>query len=366
MDFKQYKRLLVLADAQSKGLMSILQWTPFRGGDTLDEIVQQHNEWIYDRCKKMAVLEEDIPFLGEGIDPMPNDIVNADELRDVDYVSIKILVLDPGVAKPHGDKLNRVKERISRAFVLEREQSGKVHFWHLGMLNSKQTDMSDIPWLKSGPFVRVPLSSQKKFETWLRHFSEHFIVALFELESMPSFGDSKVMLSLLKQYPTVAAEVRDAAMMQKLSLDDTRGLARQAFWQERVLTKIAKDIGSGLEFQINTEPVRTPLLKMQVTPDFKRLRNTRLLALELTKPLSECTKEQRIMLKNLGIKGKNIQAVHADRALLQKTVAPFSHIIKATTFSAKLPQFDTGVVKGFQFGSTARGMRDGGMRDIHK
>ncbi len=324
MKLKRYIRLLALAYTPATG-MSILDWTPFEGGDTLDKIVTNHNVRCIEGYQRLGWLPEFIEDLVEGIDIMPHDLSTVDKLRILDFASIRIIMVDLDAIWEQ-TKIEQIKVRMSKHdqyyFLAQVSQSPSIM--------SRITDFQPLPVKPSTPEIVV---DQTTFEEWLSRFCEGYYTAI--TSTPPPTGDLSTIQAYTKALPEVAAKVRDAAIIRDLSGEEIVTLAHQAAMQEFTLARIAGQVRTRTTRLVVLDAIREPVVKMPI--EATTLQRVDLMGVYLTRPISELTTEQHNILRALGIKRKTDAVVHLDQPTIWDKLSGLKDVVKITKFSAELP-----------------------------
>ncbi|MEW6162171.1 MAG: hypothetical protein AB1606_02460 [Nitrospirota bacterium] len=329
MKLKRYIRLLALVYTPATG-KSILDWTPFEGGDTLDKIITNHNVRCIEGYQRLRWLPEFIEDLVEGIDIVPHDLSTVDKLRIWDFASIRIIMVDLNAIWEQ-TKIEQIKVRMSKHdqyyFLAQVSRSPSIM--------SRITDFQPLPVKPSTPEIIV---DQTTFEEWLSRFCEGYCTTITSMP--PPTGDLSTIQAYIKALPEVAAKVRDAAIIRDLSEEEIVTLAHQAAMQEFTLARIAGQVRTRTKRRVVLDAIRMPIDRiaiesfLQQTPTLQRVK---LVEVSLERPMSELTTEQRNIVVGLNIKRKTDAAVHLDQPSILDRVSSLRGVVKVTKFTAMLP-----------------------------
>jgi ribosomal protein L30/L7E len=334
MKLKNFIRLLPLAHKPADKT-SILDWRPFVSGDTLDEIVDNHNTKCIQSYEEFGWLPERIEMLVPGIDVVPHDLSTIDQLRIADYANIRILLVDLDAIQDT-TKFDQIKERIC---------DYKETFF-VGQV-SRKGDKRSLTAYFCGQFGHPSdpeiLQDQKTLEKWLHNFCIYYHTAIIHAsKAMAKLAGNEEYIEVLTG---IAAKVRDASIIRGLSEKETVALARRAAIQECALAGIGERIRNRAQirrktkFPIILDGIREPVIKMPTEP-FSEAQDSEaaeLVELHLDWPWKDLTNEQRNIFVDLGIRKKASVAVHFDKPALWKRVNKLKDAVKITKFSADLP-----------------------------
>lgn len=339
MQLKFDRFLYLLALAYTPGT-SILDWSPFSGGDTLNTIIEKHNARCMQHYQdKLHWLPENIKMLGEGIDIVPHDMSTLSQLQGK-VTDIDILLVDLDAFK---EKSTKIKENITHLKARLLGKQKKYHLLQISKTSNASSQRTNFTPLSIVPSVPEILSDQKTFESYLGTkfcglYSTSVSSAFDELKSHPPTGidpkDTRAMLEDI-DVPGIAANVRDTAILKNMSVNETAELARRAATQETYLTNIAEMFRTETESQIVLDPIREPVDKITIEQE-PHLQQVNLLKVSLARPWRELTTEQRNDSSNIGLRGESFTAVHLDQPTIQKQVDSLKDVVKTTKFSATL------------------------------
>ena len=155
MEFEKYIELIALTRAIGNG-KSIHKWCPFAKGDTLDTIIESHN----DRCIQsyQKLWKDDSIYIktyGEGIRVEPHDISTLENITNLDYFKdIRIILIDLDTIEE--TELAQIKTYFSTEVFVVR------------VSRTRSTSLIDLgpPFYPSDPEVMV---DQETLENWLIH-----------------------------------------------------------------------------------------------------------------------------------------------------------------------------------------------------
>lgn len=345
MEFKKYIKLLALTRAIGNG-KSIHEWCPFAKGDTLDTIIESHN----DRCIQ-SYWEQwkdliQINTYGKGINVEQYDLSTLNNISDRKYFdNISIILIDlDAIGK---EELEQIKKYFyGTAFVVQVSRTRSTRLIDMGP-----------PFYNASTEVMV---DQETLENWLiRKFCEAYREIIEEginyiapkTPSLRSKDDLKdddlaTIEATIEAYhealPGVAAKVRDAAIIRGLSEEETVTLAHQAVMQEFALNRIEVQVRSQTNFnRVLLDAIREPVVDMPIELGFQSpaLRQVNLVWLHVTQPMYEMTTEQRNIVRGFGIKEEvePFAVVVPDQPNVWDSVERLKGVAKTTKFSAELP-----------------------------
>jgi hypothetical protein len=335
MEFKKYIELIALTHAIGNG-KSIHEWCPFAKGDTLDTIIESHN----DRCFQSYQEQWKGDFIstktyGEGIRVDPHDLSTLDDIPDREYFdNIRIILIDLDTIGE--EELERIKKYFTKdVFVAQVSRT----------LPTRLIDMG-------APFYSDPevMVDQETLEKWLTKFCKAYRDSIKEgttyiaskLLSLRSKEDLATITAYLEALPEVAATVRDATIKRGLSEEKTVTLAHQAVVQEFALSRIEVQVLSQPNFnRVLLDAIREPVVDMPIELGFQSpaLQQVNLVELHVTQPMYVMTTEQCNIVRGFGIKEdvETFAAVLPDQPNVWDNVERLKGVAKATKFSAELP-----------------------------
>jgi hypothetical protein len=343
MELKFDKNLLLLALAYTPTSgTSILDWSPFSGGDSLNTIIEKHNARCMQHYQdKLHWLSENIKMLGKGIDIVPHDMSTLSQLQEK-VRDIDILLVDLDAFK---EKSSKIEENINH---LKARMLGKQKKYHLLQISktsnasSQRTYFTPLSIVPSEPEI---FSDQNTFESYLgiKFCGLYSTIANSAFEELKSHlptgvdpNDTRAMLEYV-DVPGIAANVRDIAILKNMSINETEKLTRRAVTQETYLTPIAEMFRTETESQIVLDPIREPVDKITIEQE-PELQRVNLLKVSLARPWSELTTEQRKVSSNIGLRGESFAAVHLDQPTILRQVDSLNDVVKTFKFSAMLPR----------------------------
>lgn len=335
MKFKKIMRLLPLSHTPRNG-RSILDWRPFKGGDTIDKIVNDYNKRCFQSYQKLEWPSEYVEKHGEGIEVVLHDLSTVDQLRTSDFAGIRIILIDLDAIGEKMTEIDHVRGRLlahEQCYFLPQisQTSGAI---------SKINCFRGFPVFPSRPEIII---NQETFENWLGRFCKAYQIALQATDKLiapPRVGiRAGKKESMLKPYqkPKVAAETRDAAIIRDLSDEETVMLATLAAIQEFTLDGVVERIRTRTKRRVIVDAIRTPPVEIPIKPRASILGQINLVELRLTRPMRKLTTEQRDTAVELGIKGENLPAVHVNRPTIQDKVENLKDVVEVTEFTAALP-----------------------------
>jgi hypothetical protein len=335
MSLKKHMDLLALSFTPEHGT-SILDWRPFEKGETLDEIIHEHNLNLEAQFQDLGWLEESIEDLIEGINVLPTDLSALHQLRRDDFKNIRIILVDLESFSGENPNMPKLKERISRDDFTYLPQVG---------CSSEKKSLLDLfkplPIIPSRPDV---LLKQDDLKNWLNCFS-HIYGAV--LKHKPEFvtddhtrGGEKVDKEHLSK---TIARIRDVAMKRDLNEEQITVLADRSLTQEFALNRVARTVLSEMntKSRVVLDGIRQPLdtISIENLSTEPTTEKFELLKCHLIHPIGMLNREQKRSVINLGIEGTNVAAVHFNHPHITKKISGLKGIIKATKFSTDLPSF---------------------------
>lgn len=353
MEFQNQIHLLALANTP-ESCTSILDWVPFPGGDTLGQVINRHNERCVQGYQQLGLLRDWIETLAEVVKIVPHDLSTIEDLRKKDFAKIRILVIDL-------DAIEKARTVMRKITLL---MAGYDHFYHLAQISQEHSavpcteDFAGLPVIPSRPPVLMDLSVFKSFLARLCE-AHRTVLSSYPLLPLPSSRPDEITeqdlveasLSVassrranpqyIEALPSVASDIRDAAILRDLSLEETATLTRQAAIQELALARIAAQVRTPTKRQVIVDAIREPVSKIvfALPTQTPRIQEVGLVKLSLARPKHDLTAEQRKTLAGLGVRGKTFAAVHFDQPSTWDQIDRVKGLVEATRFSADLPDF---------------------------
>ncbi len=346
MRFKNYIKLLALTFTP-KTCRSILDWTPFQGGDTLNKIIDDHNASCLKCYKRTGLLpelvEKYVEESGEGISVDLRDLSKVDKLRSYDFAVIRILLFDLDSIGSETSELNIIRNLLLLSLGRQFQWYYLLQVSHSSGWASRASEFLGLPVLPTKPEI---LPNQDAFKDFLMRLCKAYqdnLIVLGQPPS-PSLGTigptdklaSRIYRSAIRR---MANEIRDATIVRDLSKTDAKNLARQVSLQEFTLARIAAQVRMQTGNQVIVDALREPVINMQIEPTipFKDMRKVSLVTLQLNRTIRGLPAEQRKLLSDLGVEGKRFVAVHANREGIWNTLDSLKGTVNATKFSAVVP-----------------------------
>jgi ribosomal protein L30/L7E len=328
--------LLALANTP-EGSTSIREWTPFPGGDKLYRIIEKHNERCAQGYRQLGLLR-DFQSLIELIQVVPHDLSTIGDMNPDYFAKLTILVIDLDAIEKATDVINTIKPRISKYH---------DHVYHLVQVSQKPDaapctqDFEKLPVCPCRPEI---LRDRAQFDIFLTRLCEVLRTVISSLPSSPSPTSLFARMAnrkYAKALPKIASDIRDAAIVKGLSSEETATLTRQAAVQELALSRVAARTRTSTERMVVLDAIREPVSKIAVTVPSQEpaLQEVGLVRLSLASPKEELTPWHRKILAGLGVRGKTFTAVHFDQPSTWDRIEPVKEHVKATKFSADLPDF---------------------------
>lgn len=346
MRFENYMNLLALTFTP-KTCRSILDWTPFPGGDTLNKIIDDHNASCLKCYKKTGLLpelvEKYVEKSGEGISVDWRDLSKVQQLRSHDFAVIRILLLDLDAIGSETSELNFIRNLLLLSLGRQFQWYYLAQVSHSSGRASRASEFLGLPVQPTKPEI---LPNQHAFKDFLMRLCKAYQDNLIELGPPPSppLGTggpadklaSRMYRSAIRR---MANEVRDATIVRNLSKAEAKNLARQVSMQEFALAQIAAQVRVQTSNQVIVDALREPVINMQIEPfiPFQDMRQVSLVTLQLNRTIRGLPAEQRKLLSDLGIEGKRFLTVHANREAIWNTVDSLKGTVNATKFSAVVP-----------------------------
>jgi hypothetical protein len=347
-----------------KDVVTVLEWRPFKSGNTLGEIITAHNL----RCD--GLLQEKTPKTF--IDCLPEIkpaltigtclAEDTGELSLERFNKVKILLLDLDSGQHNQQRLEPVRKQLAmqdRIFhLVQVSRSSRSVSW--GSYFGEKACL-----LRSDPEV---FHGQSELEKFLHVFREayengwagviknpldapHQEKVYNEPYIHPSRGHflkphseqgksvKRVYRDYRKALPNLLTGIRDVAMARRLPEDQVVNLGRTAAIQELLLTLIAERSRPYQGCPVSVNPIRMPLYAMPTARPLEmwELQKIPLIELQLPKPFREFSADRREALAELGFDDGVRVAVHFDRPEVWEKINRQEKVVKSDPFEAELP-----------------------------
>lgn len=341
-------------------------WRLFKGGNTLEEIVSDHNL----RCQ--SVIKSIIPAQLVGC-------VKAVQ------PSLKIVWIDLGQIQHH-ERLNIGRPTI---LLLDLDNLGEdwgklASFWdalsrqrrlvHLAQVRASTSARALIPNLEDIPCLLLigegVFQKQSEFEAFLAAFCQahadiwsgiaqnpfdapcqkgaytepyvhphhgHFINPMSEERE----AIRRVYLAYHDSLPALAAQARDAALARNLPAEQVVNLGRSAAIQELLLAFVVEKARRSPVYPVSADGIRQSLFDIPAGKpcELNQLQEVTLVVIRLPHGRLQPTREECQHLAELGLAKGAFAAVHYDRPALWDKIEKLGDLVWAETFTAQLPDW---------------------------
>lgn len=332
MEFERFIELLVVAYPPKayppKTGLTIRDWIPFDGGDSLEMILTNYNKRCFETYQKFDWFDDRIKKCVTGIDIAPCDLFTVPNLRDSDFADIGIILIDLDAVKGQTKLLSDIKERM---------ESYKPY--HLPQVTQGGEKSLRPAFKRKNVIPSIPeiISNQAAFENWLLIYCT-FVSSAHEYmhEYMPhhnTLGEAKAVAK-------AAENVRDIAMKNNLSKEKIKPLAYWAAKLELAIAPVEEQIRTRTNCSVVLNAIREPVFDIPSklylqTPSLQRVN---LVELHLTRPMRELTTEQRNIAVDLGIPGETFAVVHfGDKPHFGDRVKSLKGVAETTEYPVDLP-----------------------------
>lgn len=322
----QMKRILPLADTP-KNCRRILQWCPFKKGESLQDIVNNHNSKCKQFHESSGWVCDDIEEMMSVVQVVAHDLSRVDKLREDDFETIYILLIDLDVIKGRDKELARIRHYMSR----------RRHEYYLVQVSKYPNVRSLAAFFDQMPIYPYPLSfpqilhNQEEFEKLLWYFCMPWPPP----PDTGGDGNGEGKQEYLQAISKVGDDVRHTTIMRNLSKEETFALAHRAIQQEFSLARIEGLIRPQIGHHVILDAIREPVFKMPVEqPD---LQQVELIHACPARSMRELTSEQRRIFHTLGVRGTTYTAVNFDMPSTWDLIDRLGSAVEVSKFSAALP-----------------------------
>ena len=337
---------------------SVLDWCPFAGGDSIDEIVKNHNRKLLEKTKELSDLKK---YCREGIIVDSCDLSRIDKLEYEDLMKVKILLIDLEAfdekKKVNETELSHLKERLELAVMAELtnlkyrglEKEITVKKYLIAQVSQKSNTTSQLSFFESLPYDPSHpeiLRAQEELSLFLDFFSRLYYIPLkstdWKKEATLAELSPSAEVEFSKAIPRISAEVRDVSYQKGYNDSQIEALAKNAAIQEAVLIDIAEKISPPSEGQIVLDFLRQPLNQIPVEPSMlePQMQEVQLVKLTWDPLWRDLTENQSTILMNLGLMQDATASVHLNEPRLWEDVQKLGNTIQTEKFTAKLPRWE--------------------------
>lgn len=335
---KNAMRLLPVTLAAGAG-QSILQWRPFEGGRTLDELVEGHNKRCMDSLRSRW-MRDYISSLAELVEVVKFDLSRVDQLSIEEFKGIRILLVDLDAVRGREQQLATIRVKMNH--YSDRYTFYLVQIARVAGARSVLGEFDLLPvYLPRGEEI---LTDEKQLREFLGSFCNYLYIR--DVPEPPSPDEDpladKIRQSYVDRLPTIAADMRDTAMARGLSVEEAQIMARAQATEELLLARVEEQARPDPEYRVVVDSLREPITDdhLDVYAHSPTLRSFDLLELNATRPLDELTDEQRGIMGGLGIEGDDVAAVHFDKSSVHEAMDALGDAIEFSEFSAQLPSWE--------------------------
>ena len=345
---------------------TVIEWRPFKQGNTLGQIVTAHNL----RCD--GILQERTPK--EFVDCLPeikpaltigsclaenSDQLNADRLGKV-----KILVLDLDSEEHSLQRMEPIRQQLSEIdqmfYLVQVSRLSRPVSWagffgessHIlrtePEIFTKQSEMEKFLHRFRGAYengwagvIRNPLDApclEKSYnEPYVHPSRRHFL----KPDSREGKSVERIYRTYRSRYPNLVSSVRDTAIARQLPDDQVVNLGRTAAIQELLLTLIAERARPSSVSPVSVSPIRMPLKNIPVIQpvELSDLRAAQLVGVHRLKPIEQLDESHLSTLEELGMKYGVPTAIHHDHPDIWGRIEKMGDILKGEKFTAELPNW---------------------------
>ena len=363
---------------------TVIEWRPFKHGNTLGEIVTAHNL----RCD--GILQERTPreFTDCLQDIKPAVTIGAcvtGDSKDLDadrLGRVKILLLDldsEDLSLERLEPLRQVLSSMDQMFhLIQISQSTRLVSWSGFFAQAGQI-------LSTDPEVFTRQSEVEAFFHYFRETYENSWNGVIHnpldapcLERVydepyvhPSHGhflkpDSEEGKSVERIYrtyrsrlPNLLTSIRDTAMMYSLPEDQVINLGRSAAIQELLLTLIAERTRPTPTTPVSVEAIRVPPknIPAERSIGLKDLQKANLLAVHRLKPIRQLNDPQLEILERLGMNYGVTTSIHHDAHETRELISQMGDVLGSDKFTAELPVWPvSGAIRRFGLSEISFGL----------
>lgn len=336
--FEKQMRLLPLALAPGAG-KTILHWRPFADGDTLDSIIEAHNEMCIKRCEGADWHRKYVGKFVEIISAVDSDLSTISNLKPEELRDVRIFLADLEALEGL-EAQERLLDDI-RTNMLMISPSDSLHLAQIAKTASAMSLRGRFRNLPIGD--EYMLTDQEQLEQFLDTLCKCKFLRRAP-EPSPINGNPQTERAngiYVDRLSEIAGRFRDDAMSGVLSEEEATTLATASATQEMYLAHIAEQVRPDSEYTVFVNPVRERITGdwLEFYSQQPEVRPVDLVEINPSLPLREMTEQQRNLMGELGILNDTSAAVHFDQSSLQETVRGLGNAIEMNPFSADLPSW---------------------------
>ncbi len=341
-------------------------WRPFKDGDSLEEIISDHNLQCQEIVKQniptrllecAKAIRPSLKIVWRELDQIQRPVHLILGRPTVLLLDLDALQGDVSKLAPFRDALARQRRlvhllQVCRSFPTESRfpffekvacilSTGKEVCEQQSDLESflaafRQTHGDIWTGIGQNPYD-APCQKGAYTEPYVHPRHGHFI------NPMSEEGESirRVYLAYHDRLPALAAQARDVAMARKLPAGQAINLGRAAAIQELLLALIAEKARHRPVYPVSVEAIRQPLFNVPAGQPFElnQLKEFKLVAVHLPHVRLQSTLEECEQLDGLGLAKGAFVAVHHDRPALWERIRRLEGLVKAETLTAELPDW---------------------------
>jgi hypothetical protein len=339
-------------------------WRPFSEGDTLEEIVSDHNLHCQEIVKQKIpphllecakAIRPSLKIIWGELDPKQRP--GGLELGRPTILLLDLNTLQGDVNKliPFRDILVRQRRLVHLVQVRRSIPATSIISFFEGAaciliagqeVFERQTELEAFlatfrqvhgdSWAGIGQNpLDAPCQKGAYAEPYIHPRHGHFINSLSEE------GESirRVYLAYHDRLPALAAETRDVAMARKLPAEQAINLGRSAAIQELLLALVAERARQRPVYPVSVEAIRQPLFNVPADQplELNQLKEVKLIAVHLRQVRLQPTPEECCQLDGLGLAKGAFVAVHHDQPALWERIQSLEGLVTAQTLTAELP-----------------------------
>jgi hypothetical protein len=362
----RYTEELLVLTCTPKDTNAVIEWRPFRQGNTLGQIITAHNL----RCD--GILQERTPK--EFIDCLPeikpaltigSCLAEDSDRLDGDRLGrVKILLLDLDSEEHNLQRMEPIRQQLSKIdqmfYLIQVSRSSRPVSWagffgessHILRTEpevfTKQSEIEKFLHRFRGAYengwagvIRNPLDApclERSYnEPYVHPSRGHFI----NPDSREGKSIERIYRTYRSKYPNLVSSVRDTAIARQLPDDQVVNLGRTAAIQELLLTLIAERARPSPVSPVSVSPIRLPLMNIPVMQpiELNNLRKAQLLGVHRLKPIQQLDESQIGFLEELGMKYGVPTAIHNDHPEIWERIEQMGDIVKGDKFTAELPDW---------------------------
>jgi hypothetical protein len=313
----------------------ITDWRPFEQ-NTLGEIVNAYNVECRKKHEDFGWSPDNINNIVDVIDIVRHDLNTLNQLTAGDFATIGIIFADLDAVQNKKKQLGYIRNYLGSC----------QKKYYLIQVSKKPVSLSLVDFFQGATIWPYPinspylLSNQQEFQDFLGKYFCGLSVSLlsggFSLGPSGEHSNEEYIEAISK----VKDEVRHVAITQNLSKRKMASLACLAVQQELALNNVFNQIQQQPDQHVVLDEIRKSVFQIAAQPLLRsNFRRIELLQIRPARSLSVLSKQQRNILRDIGIKNETYTSVIPKTSITENLINNLGDSIEVNKISANLPEF---------------------------